>query len=122
MREPCAGSTWEPRIGHRRCGNSGKVQRGGKWYCGTHDPEAKRAREERRAEQHARQRAVDTARYAVQDAEREAVAALLGESGPLSARLSAARETISAARKALGEAKNALAEFRRSTASPRSGC
>lgn len=28
------------------CGNAGKVKVDGKWYCGTHDPEKRKARQE----------------------------------------------------------------------------
>ena len=44
-RHQCATSVWGQYNSHP-CPNAGKVQRGGKWYCGVHDPEAVRARRE----------------------------------------------------------------------------
>lgn len=43
----CEGRVWQ---GFRflRCGNTVKVERDGKWYCGVHDPVAKKARDEKR--------------------------------------------------------------------------
>ena len=34
-----------------RCQRSGKVQRDGKWYCGTHDPERIAAKQRKKREQ-----------------------------------------------------------------------
>lgn len=33
-----------------QCGHKGKVQRGGKWYCGRHDPEKVALRKKKREE------------------------------------------------------------------------
>ena len=46
MPERC--SSWIS--GLARCGHPAKVERDGKWYCGIHDPERKKARDARRAE------------------------------------------------------------------------
>lgn len=50
-RPRCEGECYESfgNAGHfYRCSNLAKVQRDGKWYCGIHDPEAIRRKQERR--------------------------------------------------------------------------
>ena len=40
MAEKCCGGIWDGVSScSYPCGNKGKVQRDGKWYCGTHDPQ-----------------------------------------------------------------------------------
>lgn len=34
----CAKTVFSDRFGGRPCENNGKIERGNKWYCGTHDP------------------------------------------------------------------------------------
>lgn len=67
----CCATVWPATGRHKsghgplrqaQCRNSGTVQRGGKWYCGVHDPVARRERANKR---------LDTLR-AKFDAEREA--------------------------------------------------
>lgn len=42
----CCGQVYVPQSFHsfRPCDKSAKIERNGKWYCGLHDPEAKKAR------------------------------------------------------------------------------
>lgn len=45
MAEQCNQTTWPAdAFNSVRCGNKGKVQHQGKWYCGIHSPEAKQKR------------------------------------------------------------------------------
>jgi len=65
----CVGFVVGERCGGYTCGRRAKVERGGKWYCLTHDPERVAARAEARSEKWRRERDADHARYARQAAE-----------------------------------------------------
>lgn len=57
MSERCAGlmmAGYSTLYGYRHCPRRGKVQRNGKWYCGTHDPVRCAERQAKRDEEGAR--------------------------------------------------------------------
>jgi uncharacterized Zn finger protein (UPF0148 family) len=58
-----------------RCTRSGKVERDGKWYCGTHDPEAEKARREDRERRWKRERELRDAGRNVEARERDVLKA-----------------------------------------------
>ena len=45
MGERCSGRVWRRGLSERQCGYKWRVKRGGKLFCGIHDPEAVKARE-----------------------------------------------------------------------------
>lgn len=49
MKHQCEATIWNDFHDYR-CPYNGKVERDGKWYCGTHDPVAKAARDKAREE------------------------------------------------------------------------
>lgn len=59
----CAANVFGPRVQHWQCTRSGKVQRDGKWYCATHDPEAKKERAERESRLNSEREARDKATH-----------------------------------------------------------
>lgn len=60
-KHPCSGLVWKSQGAwgrHYACSNPGKVERDGKWWCGTHDPERVADREEKRRRREEAEQAV----------------------------------------------------------------
>lgn len=69
----CAASVWIPgTVRSRGCDRKGKVQCDGVWYCGTHDPETRKARDVARLAKWDHERAVLQAQMRVIAARNEA--------------------------------------------------
>lgn len=115
-KRPCAGEVYHSvgRWGsYAPCGNAGKVERAGKWYCGIHDPERVSDREARRrarwdAEERERtaRRSVAKARDAIADAVESGVTG-----GPLLVMLGGLRDNLLMARAEAEAAASALDEL-----------
>lgn len=57
---------WDTTGWHRlACSRSGVIERAGKWYCRQHDPEAKKARDDKRRAKFVAEEAARTARHAL---------------------------------------------------------
>jgi len=74
----CCGNTGgePPYYISRRCSRKGVIERGGKWYCKQHDPEAEKARQVKSTARYARQDAVFVAAVKVAQAERAVLEAV----------------------------------------------
>lgn len=87
------------------CQKRATVERGGRKYCGTHDPVAKRARQSKRNaerdEHYAQIRDAHEKRERIEKAERALIDAMLAYSGPLAfpAPIDEARDTLIAAKR-----------------------
>lgn len=87
MKHQCEATIWNDFHDYR-CPYNGKVERDGKWYCGTHDPVAKAARDKAREEkwkkkwaEEAKERRLLEAAHALLAALEELTAAVETDSG-----------------------------------------
>jgi uncharacterized Zn finger protein (UPF0148 family) len=70
VKHDCCASTFSGTYGlhHSLCSNNAKYERDGKWYCGTHDPVAIKARDDARNEKWRIERAENKAQANEKDA------------------------------------------------------
>ena len=92
----CAARVWRGYHSYT-CGKAAKAERDGKWYCGTHDPERLRAKDEAREAKWAHERAIRDAEDAINSA-LDAAARLVESGAWREADLIAARSKIIDAR------------------------
>ncbi len=102
LQERCSVEVWHPsgNWGHgSQCKKRGKIKRGGKWFCGTHDPEAIKAKNEAQRAKWNAEEAAQRRRYARLDLYREAALSLQAWDGDLPAPLALLRSRLKATAK-----------------------
>lgn len=101
---PMKWDSWNRR--HLACGKPGKVERGGQWYCGIHDPERVKAKEQARAEKYQKMFALSDARRDISVIEKrivDAVCYCIENAFELPANVQAVAEELEAAKAKVAE-------------------